>query len=515
MSYDALGTGSVDDPSGFSGTTQFDSTSTTPFSNNDSDSGSQNFTTGKSLPGGGTKIQGNVIQGGRIISDTTTGRGDYRRNDPAGYDKWMTETGRSLQNPYGNQGLFTKVFGAKNINYNLDPTTAQNILDAGFKRFSDFTGQDELSQKRAFGSLFGSPEGEMTAQGEVRKQVTPMSTGEIAGRLASTVMGMGPLVSMLPGGNVGYAPMGGGQYSPQLDPQVNKDLASSGIMNALTGGADLSGLGQTLKDKFLQAEDVIKSAFTPPEVAAQQNKAAGPIPTFDPRGPDAMSQNMLQQKVPTAAEEIQTMNLSQSAPQRADVAAMLAGMDRASQSTAPTSQTAQVYNVDSTVLEGLREAGGGYKVDDIQDMLDRGYEATFDSTTGKAQLSKPGSSRGLSYDLSRELGIKTGPDLENFIENLQGQGMDVIQDRSGMTGSGDLREGPAFMKVSDASDFAPGIRDYIMNFDNPLQTEIGGGTLEFKPEGGLKQGLTGGTLQYNRPFQNKDMGIGNIFRIFG
>lgn len=489
------------------------------FSDGGGGGGSQNFTSGISQPGGGTQISGNLIKGGRIISDKTLGRGDYRRNDPAGYDEWMTKTGRSLQNPYGNQGLFSRVFGAKNINYNLDPTTAQNILDAGFKRFSDFTGQDELSQKRAFGSLFGSPEGEMTAQGEVRKQVTPMSTGEIAGRLASTVMGVGPLMAMVPGGNVSYAPMnatlpdGSRAYDPQLDPQVNKDLASSGIMNALTGGADLSGLGQTLKDKFLQAEDVIRSAFTPPEVAAQQNKAARPAPTFDPRGPDAMSQNMLEQKYPLAAEEIQTMNLSQAAPQRADVAAMLAGMDRASQSTAPTSQTAQIYNVDSTVLEGLREAGGGYKVDDIQDMLERGYEATFDSTTGKAQLSKPGSSRGLSYDLSRELGIKTGPDLENFMEGLKGQGMDLIQDRSGMEGSGDLREGPAFMKVSDASDFAPGVLDYMMNLENPFQTEIGGGTLEFKPEGDLKQGLTGGTIQYNRSLQ--DMGLGNLFRMLG
>ena len=172
MSYDALGTGSVDDPSGFSGTTQFDSTSTTPFSNNDSDSGSQNFTTGKSLPGGGTQIQGNLIKGGRIISDTTIGRGDYDRNSDQ-YKNYLEQTGRSLQNPYGNQSLFSRMFGADKINYNLDPTTAQNILDAGFQRYTDFTGQDELSQKRGFGSLFGSPEGEMTAQGEVRKQVTP------------------------------------------------------------------------------------------------------------------------------------------------------------------------------------------------------------------------------------------------------------------------------------------------------------------------------------------------------
>ena len=514
MSYDSFGTGSVDDKSGFSGTTQFDSTSVTPGSSSDNDGGgSQNFTSGTSLPGGGTRISGNTIKGGRIISDTTLGRGDYDRNSDQ-YKNYLEQTGRSLQNPYGNQSLFSRMFGADKINYNLDPNTAQNILDAGFQRFTDFTGQDELSQKRGFGSLFGGPEGEMTAQGEVRKQVEPMSTGEIAGRLASAVMGMGPLVSMLPGGNVSYAPMGGGQYNPQLDPQVNKDLASSGIMSALTGGADLSGLGQTMKDKFLQAEDVVRSAFSRPETAAAQ-RFEGVPPTFDPRAPDAMSQNMLQEKFPTAAEELKTMNVSQAAPARADVAAMLAGMDRASRSTAPTSQTAQVYNVDSTVLEGLREAGGGYKVDDIQGMLDRGYEATFDSKTGKAQLSKPGSNRGFSYDLSRELGIKTGPDLKNFIEGLRGQGMDVIQDRSGMTGSGDVRQGPAFMKVSDASDFAPGVLDYMMNLENPFQTELGGGTLEFKPQGGLKQGLTGGTLQYNRPFQSKDMGIGNLFRMLG
>jgi hypothetical protein len=55
----------------------------------------------------------------------------------------------------------------------------------------------------------------------------------------------------------------------------------------------------------------------------------------------------------------------------------------------------------------------------------------------------------------------------------------------------------------------------MMNLENPFQTELGGGTLEFKPQGGLKQGLTGGTLQYNRPFQSKDMGIGNLFRMLG
>ena len=40
--------------------------------------------------------------------------------------------------------------------YNLDPTTAKNILDAGFD--NDFLGQDSISQNRGFDKLFGGPE---------------------------------------------------------------------------------------------------------------------------------------------------------------------------------------------------------------------------------------------------------------------------------------------------------------------------------------------------------------------
>ena len=168
---------------------------------------SENFTRGESQVGGGTKITGNKIIGGRIISDTTIGRGDYDRNSQQ-YKDYLEQTGRSLQNPYGNTGIFSNIFGADKVNYNLDPTTAQNILDAGFQRFSDFEGQDELSQRRGFGKLFGGPEGEMTAQGEVRKQITPMTTEESMGRALASVMGFGLPLSMIEGGNVGYAPMG-------------------------------------------------------------------------------------------------------------------------------------------------------------------------------------------------------------------------------------------------------------------------------------------------------------------
>ena len=454
MGYDAAGTGSVDDPSGFSGSTQFDSTSVTPGSSNDNDGGggSQTFTRGRSLPGGGTEITGNTITGGRIISDTTIGRGDYDRNSQQ-YKDYLEQTGRSLQNPYGNTGIFSNLFGADKVNYNLDPTTAQNILDAGFQRFSDFEGQDELSQRRGFGKLFGGPEGEMTAQGEVRKQITPMTTEESMGRALASVMGLGLPVSMIEGGNVGYAPMGGGQYNPQLDPQVNPDVAKGGgIMDLLTGGADVGGLGQTLKDQLIQAKDIITSKFSPPEVAAQQNQ--GPIPSFDPRQADALSQNMAP-SIPSPAQEVKTMNLSEAQPTTQDrmMAAMLGGMDRASAApSAPSglgnpTATAKVYGLDEPgVIPGLSEAGGGYKVQDIQEQVDKGRTGTFDSTTGKVQLSIPGTAFGLSYDLSDELGLSRGFDIDNLLENIQGaySGTGVSSDR--VTGSGNFQQGPAFMQ---------------------------------------------------------------------
>lgn len=486
MSYDAVGTGSVDDPSGFSGSTQFDSTSVTPGSSDDGGGGSQNFTPGTSLPGGGTRISGNTITGGRIISDTTIGRGDYDRNSQQ-YKDYLEQTGRSLQNPYGNTGIFSNLFGADKVNYNLDPTTAQNILDAGFQRFSNFEGQDELSQRRGFGKLFGGPEGEMTAQGEVRKQITPMTTEESMGRALASVMGLGLPVSMIEGGNVGYAPMGGGQYNPQLDPQVNPDATKGGgIMDLLSGGADVGGLGQTLKDQLIQAKDIITSKFSPPEVAAQQNKAMGAVPTFDPRAPDAMSQNkfpndptrqsiyegMIKPGVNTVplpdGREVLIDNgriismdnpfkdkVSAIEPTTQDrmMAAMLGGMDRASAApSAPSglgnpTATAKVYGLDEPgVIPGLSEAGGGYKVQDIQEQLDKGRTGTFDSTTGKVQLSIPGTAFGLSYDLSDELGLSSGFDIDNLLGNIQGaySGTGVSADR--VTGSGNFQQGPAFMQ---------------------------------------------------------------------
>ena len=89
----------------------------------------------------------------------------------------------------------------------------------------NFDQQPEYAQSRGFGKLFGGPEGEMTAQGELR--CTGSSLCLLQRRrldLHTCMRGLGAPLAMLPGRNVGYAPMGSSGYDPQLDPQVNQDL---------------------------------------------------------------------------------------------------------------------------------------------------------------------------------------------------------------------------------------------------------------------------------------------------
>ena len=304
------------------------------------DGGSPTFTRGKPGSRGGTQISGNTIYGGQIVSDKTLGRSyDFESED---YQKYLDATGRSMQNPYGNTGLFSGIFGADKVNYNLDPTTAKNILDAGFDRYNDFLGQDSISQNRGFGKLFGGPEGEMTAQGEVRKQVTPMSTSEIAARLAGTASGLGAPLSMLTGRNVGYAPMGSSGYNPQLDPQVNSDL-KSGPFSLLTGGVNIP-------EAFGRVKDFITSRLSPAEELAAQTKAVS-------RGPELSE---LSQTVSGGRFENES------------------AIKRPLSTTIPTpEQEAQTFGVD--IGDSLRQQQGGLRdnpalVSDASDLLPNVFE---------------------------------------------------------------------------------------------------------------------------------------------
>jgi hypothetical protein len=167
-----------------------------------------------------------------------------------------------------------------------------------------------------------------------------------------------------------------------------------------------------------------------------------------------MSQNMSQQ-VPTPAQEVQTMNLSAIKPSTQDrmMAAMLSGIDRASAApSAPSglgnpTATAKVYDLsDPGVLAGMEQAGGGYKVQDIQEQLDKGRTGTFDSRTGKVQLSVPGTAFGLSYDLSKELGLSSGVDIDSLLGSIQDALADQGTTSRRVTGSGNFQQGPAFLK---------------------------------------------------------------------
>ena len=104
---------------------------------------------------------------------------------------------------------------------------------------------------------------------------------------------------------------------------------------------------------------------------------------------------------------------SQAAPERADISALLAGMDRAKAApSAPSgignpTATADIYNLrDPGVLEGLGQAGvPQYKLDDLDSLLGRSGQGTIDTDTGRVQVSYPGTSRGYSLDYGSDLGL--------------------------------------------------------------------------------------------------------------
>ena len=122
----------------------------TGFSFDDGGDSGVNVTLGTSDPRGGTSITGNVIRGGTIFGRTPSqqarqqrlsGMGDYQNSQQ--YKDYLTATGRSLKNPFGNTGILANVFGADKVSL-FDPNDpmqrqqAQNLLDIGFDRYMNF-----------------------------------------------------------------------------------------------------------------------------------------------------------------------------------------------------------------------------------------------------------------------------------------------------------------------------------------------------------------------------------------
>ena len=196
-----------------------------------------------------------------------SGMGDYQNSQQ--YKDYLTATGRSLKNPFGNTGILANVFGADKVSlFNPDDPRqrqqAQNLLDIGFDRYMNFDQQPEYAQSKGFGKLFGGPEGEMTVQGELRAQVPEMTTAE------SLFRSVIPGASFLPTPGTTYAPQGtvdfqpNPGYDPKRDPRANQDLRS--------------GPFSLLTDALSKGRDFIASKLSPAEeLAAQtQTQARGP-----------------------------------------------------------------------------------------------------------------------------------------------------------------------------------------------------------------------------------------------
>ena len=412
-----------------------DGSQQTGFTFDDGGDNGVNYTLGKSDPRGGTEIKGNVIRGGKIFGRTQSqldrqqrlaGMGDYRNSEA--YQRYKTETGRSLQNPYGNTGLFSGIFGADRVNYNMDPAQAQNILDIGFDRYMNFDQQPESAQRRGFGQLFGGPEGEMTAQGEIREQIQPMSTSDMAARLVAAAGGLGAPLAMLPGRNVGYTPMDSSGYDPQLDPQVNPDL-KSGPFSLLTGGVNIP-------EAFGRAKDFITSKLSPAEELAAQTQT-------QTRGPE------LSQTVSGGRFE-----------------------DDSAKNRAPTQGPPELFVTDRSSVRTFDPSAPNVPVEAISGTVDFPgtiFDKDFDNVLVAKGTTMIPSQFQKAQDFKREQDLLNSIGVEEANPAAFGRG-------------NQLRDNPAL--VSDASDLLPNVFE-IMQQNEFLNNLLEDGTL-YETEGGKK-----------------------------
>lgn len=262
-------------------------------------------TIGFSDPMGGTTISGNQIQGGKIYGFSPSDIAREQRFSNLGSPDPMTAepsiafanakrqfeaaTGITEKNPFGRRGVFDSVFGVDDVDYTgtMSESDRKKTYDTAFDRFLNFEEQPDYAQKRGFGSLVGTPEGEMTAQGMVKKQVEPMSTGEIAGRLAASAAGIGLPVSLLPGGNVSYVPQASTNYDRNKDPDINPDLKETlaeEMIDFVTGGAGTQAYQQgkeKLQSGIKTLSEKVKDFFTPDDEDIIRRNISSPTSSDD------------------------------------------------------------------------------------------------------------------------------------------------------------------------------------------------------------------------------------------
>lgn len=273
----------------------------------------------------GTTISGNTFKGGTIygFGDADIAR-EQRFSNLGGSDsqayqrakqQFEAATGITEKNPFGKRGVFDSVFGVDDVDYTgtMSESDRKKTYDTAFDRFLNFEEQSDIAQRRGFGSLVGTPEGEMTAQGMVKKQVEPMSTGEIAGRLAASAAGIGLPVSLLPGGNVSYVPQASTNYDRNKDPDINPDLKETlaeEMIDFVTGGAGTQAYQQgkeKLQSGIKTLSEKVKDFFTPDDEDIIRRNISSPTSSDDGQPFDPNTTTITSGAAPYAETEATTI----------------------------------------------------------------------------------------------------------------------------------------------------------------------------------------------------------------
>lgn len=205
----------------------------------------------------------------------------------ATYQKFLSQTGRSNTNPYGNRGIFSQLFGMKNVDYTsqLGSAQIQRLNDMAYQRY--ISPNQPVSGK--FGSIFGGATGEETIAGP--RRAIQQDRG-IAGVLGGLTAG-----AIAPGGGF-LAQAAQTDYTAGALPEGYREVDRSGIMGqamaaleGITGATPIETVGETAASLVDRARQGIASFMPQQEQQIIQDQMLPPSPR--PTEIDAMSQQMM------------------------------------------------------------------------------------------------------------------------------------------------------------------------------------------------------------------------------
>ena len=205
-----------------------------------------------------------------------------RRLIQLGYNPSRLDSEGNIVNPYGSVGLKGRM---------SFPNLRQDQIDEiANKRLQRFLNPEQAgSINKRFGGLFGNSEGESTALGPLRKQ-TPVVGASIPDRFARGIASMltnplvGAALSRVDPRGTTVVPQFSPSYDPRKDPRNQpKKGYLSGILNALTGGADPMEATKRFRASFNPKENIVSGTPSPsresffPEKALDRDFITNPI----------------------------------------------------------------------------------------------------------------------------------------------------------------------------------------------------------------------------------------------